>query len=118
MSAATWAEYCGRQLFNCHRGAFALEGATLAFGNDGYLDDKRSRQIVALFRRNLAELGIAELDFAVTRDGSTWAMVLGTDEHSLAFEVVWEAARNVYDDDTSIDWQRSIAATALGEGGR
>lgn len=48
------------------------------FSNMGNADNGRGRAVVSLFRQFLKEAGVAELAFATSRDGYSWAMVLDT----------------------------------------
>ena len=47
----------------------------VAFGNDGYATDARSKQEVEAVRRLLEYYGGRELEFATTNDGYSWGLV-------------------------------------------
>ena len=69
--------------FDEHNGAacFWKRGVFIAFGNDGYTQDEKSRGAVDLLRQRLDDLQITELGFGVdSSDGYTWAMLVQPEE--------------------------------------
>jgi len=68
-------------MFAAFRGAMPskVEGITVAFGNDGYEKDQRSKDEVATVRRFLTDIGINELGFATSLEDSSWAMLVWSD---------------------------------------
>lgn len=69
---------CHGEMMRFHRGATHWEhaGVTVVFGNDGYVENQRSRDDVLRVREYLAAMGIEELGFAVGEDGYSWAMLV------------------------------------------
>ena len=70
--------------FDEHNGAtcFWKRGVFIAFGNDGYSQDERSRSAVELLRQRLNDLQTIELGFGVdSSDGYTWAMFVWPEEY-------------------------------------
>jgi hypothetical protein len=49
------------------------------FGNENYPADPRAREMVAVLRHALADVGAQEAGFAVGDSGSSWVMLVGTD---------------------------------------
>jgi len=69
--------------FDEHNGAacFWKRGVFVAFGNDDYTQDEKSRGAVDLLRQRLDDLQITELGFGVdSSDGYTWTMLVEPEE--------------------------------------
>ncbi len=69
------AEYYQEFRQHAHRGAEAGDRRVIAFGNDGYQDDPRTREQVRLARHRAVGLGLVEEAFGTSADGYTWAVV-------------------------------------------
>src|SRR5262245_8395932 len=75
-SAKSAANYFHDFKFHYHRGVEDASHLLIAFGNDGYNVDERSRKEVELVRAAARKLGLIETDFATDdADGYTWALV-------------------------------------------
>jgi hypothetical protein len=78
--AVTTANYIAANLFEAHRGALLWHnGLVVAFGNDGYTQDKQMRQEVVHLREELTRTKLAptELGFGIdSKSGYSWAMIL------------------------------------------
>src|SRR5262245_26020670 len=82
------------------------------FGNDNYYHDPKARAVVERVRRRLPDAGAEEMGFAVSNDGSTWVLLVGTEGghyrtqmgktlqklllEAFLDDVVWEAWREIY----------------------
>jgi hypothetical protein len=108
MSAKTWADYCAREMHNCHRGAFSIDGTTVVFGNDGYGTDERSRLVLDLLRQDLDDLQLRELGFAASADGYTWAVLVEGDHAPELFSLVWEVAGIAYGREPAVQIYLSV----------
>jgi hypothetical protein len=77
------AAYAREFLPDVRRGALALRlplgvgYVAGAFGNDGYAEDSRARTEVAALRERLQQAGLEELSFGLSKDGHTWALLVG-----------------------------------------
>ena len=81
---------CHGEMMTFHRGAAHWEhaGVTVVFGNDGYVNNQRSRDDVVRVRGYLATMGIDELGFALGEDGYSWAMLVHSDDDEKLDDVV------------------------------
>jgi hypothetical protein len=79
---AAFALYARSKLAETQRGTMLIrctaDGSVLAgvYGNDNYRADSRSRQEATLVRQRLRDLSAAELGFALSPDGYTWAVLV------------------------------------------
>lgn len=80
------AQDCARcqhdEAFSAHRGVVEWGATYVIFGNDGFLQDHRTRAQVSILKQKLQDAGIAELGFGLdmrSEDeadrGYTWALV-------------------------------------------
>jgi hypothetical protein len=69
------ADVVHKEACEVHRAAFRCGDLIIAFGNDGYRIDERSRNEVVFFREWLASQGFVETGFATSYDGYSWAMM-------------------------------------------
>jgi hypothetical protein len=120
--AIRMADYVAEQMFEAHRGAmpWIQSGIAVAFGNDGYQQDKRTKQ-EAQFLRTYCELkGIPVLGFATTDDDYTWTMLIHHPDHKQFIPVLWAGwnrANGDSADDVFTYVQASIADRAMVESG-
>jgi hypothetical protein len=127
------ANYLHQEHFEAHRGAVLWEpGVVVIFGNDGYLQDERTRKEVEVVREKLRATNIKEIGFGTdtAEDGYTWALLVEVDEYQTEagqkfhrvmltgsfFDLVWDAWSIAYptddpqDDDDFKQAQKLIAA--------
>jgi hypothetical protein len=91
MNFASVAEYIHDELFEAHRGVIHLSrGDFLAFGNDGFATDDRTKCEVAAVRSRMAGRA-TEMGFATTASGYSWVMLLRLPE-----EHATEAGREAF----------------------
>jgi hypothetical protein len=126
-------------LFQIHRGAFPGSVTRLArlpefdgiiaFGNDGYATNERTKEAVDLLRRRLSDAGLKEVGFAVSPEGGfTWVIACQVPSNtsqdeaaSLVWAMVWESdavarSQNGRSDASfagMIDYQRQVATKSL-----
>ena len=73
------------RLFHHHRGAYADEGGGIVvFGNDGFVEDNRSRTEVAHVVGVCLQAGLTLEAFGVTSDGYSWALIVSCPSDELA----------------------------------
>ena len=90
--AAAMARYVADNMFEAHRGAmpWRQEKITVIFGNDGYGQDKRAKQEVALVREYLEEVGIRVLGFGTNPENNySWAMLVQSQACDDLNKLVW-----------------------------
>src|SRR5438552_222979 len=79
---AQFATYARSKLATNERGTLLIrctaDGTVLAgvYGNDNYRASSRARQEAYLVRQRLREMAAAELGFALSPDGYTWAVLV------------------------------------------
>ena len=81
--AASMAQYVSDSSFDIERGAILdyRAGVCVAFGNDGFAGDQRSKDEVHRVSDALNRLGIKILGFGTDpRDGYSWAMLIETSD--------------------------------------
>lgn len=100
--AAEAVEHYGAEMFQRHRGVDSWRGRLVAFGNDAYKEDSRTREQVRLLREEAAGAGLKEAGFAVSSDGYSWALLFRTrrghdDGEALnaALTAAWKKSRGI-----------------------
>jgi hypothetical protein len=63
----------------------------MAFGNDDYAGDTRSRREVQLLRQHVLAANIPILGFGLSDDSKTWLMILGTADGDLIRDLLGRA---------------------------
>ena len=97
--ATTMAKYVSDTSFDTERGAipYYRAGVFVAFGNDSYADDQRSKDEVYRLREALNRHGSKILGFGTDpRDGYTWAMLVETRDIEILHAFVrtcWHSSR-------------------------
>jgi hypothetical protein len=129
------ANYLHEQHFEAHRGAVLWKpGIVALFGNDGYLQDERTRNEVDIVRKKLQAARIKEIAFGTdsVEGGCTWALLFEVRGHEYQakvgrmfqrvmltnsfFDLVWDAWAAAYptddpqDDDDFREAQKLSAA--------
>jgi hypothetical protein len=129
------ANYLHEKHFELHRGAVLWEpGVVAIFGNDGYLQEERTRKEVDIVRKKLQAARLKEVAFGTdsVEGGYTWALLfevageeyqtqVGRKFHRVMltnsfFDLVWDAWSLAYptddpqDDDDFREAQRLSAA--------
>jgi len=125
------ANYLHEKHFELHRGAVLWEpGVVAIFGNDGYLQEERTRNEVDIVRKKLQDARLKEVGFGIdsVEGGYTWALLfevrgeeyqtkVGRKFHRVmlinwSFDLVWDAWSVAYptddpqDDDSFKEAQR------------
>jgi hypothetical protein len=86
MFATSLATYARKEMPTTPRGSLLIrlvgENTVIAgvFGNSNYLGDERARQEVALIRQRLKDAGVEVLQFGLSLDGYTWALLVRVDD--------------------------------------
>ena len=80
-AAIAAAEHVNQNLTHRHRGVLDCHDKLIVFGNDAYESDERSQEEVDLMKRELAELGLPVLEFGISQDGHSWAILVEIGEH-------------------------------------
>jgi hypothetical protein len=81
------AEHIARHMFPPHRGVievrnpFGGQPLIVAFGNDGYTQDERTRRYTDALVHELAEPGAWDVEFGTDDEGYTWALVVRLDHN-------------------------------------
>src|SRR4051794_28801004 len=92
--ATVAANFVGTFLMRQHRGVLDCGDALIVFGNDGYRNDRRSQEEVALLRNRLPALDLREAGFGVDDgDGYAWALVLDNYQRLDAINELEDAVR-------------------------
>jgi hypothetical protein len=92
MFATSLATYARKELNSQPRGSLLIrlvsEGTVIAgvYGNANYLADERAREEVALVRQRLKEAGIEVMQFGLSLDGYTWALLIRVDDRAFQTE--------------------------------
>jgi hypothetical protein len=92
MFATSLATYARKQFNTQPRGSLLIrlvgEGTVIAgvYGNANYLADERAREEVALVRQRLKEAGIEVMQFGLSLDGYTWALLIRVDDRAFETE--------------------------------
>lgn len=78
LKAQLLSEIISQELGEAHRGAFPYgdSGVVVVFGNDCFVADPRSQRSVDAVRDRVSQLDATEMNFAVSRDGVTWVLVV------------------------------------------
>jgi hypothetical protein len=131
MFASSLATYARKELASTPRGSLLIrlvgEDRFIAgiYGNANYVGDERARQEVALIRQRLKEAGVEVLQFGLSLDGSTWALLVAIDDqpyqtkagralhHELLKShldtVVQDVARTLYGEAAATeDWRQQV----------
>jgi hypothetical protein len=95
-------------------------GIRVFFGSDGFLQNALVREEVRILRQLLTLKGIEELGFGVdtnkTKPGTSWALVVRTDEDTMTLAAIINAAHAVaFYRDSDVSELRSLARQMLEE---
>jgi hypothetical protein len=86
MFATSLAMYARQQLATTPRGSLMIrmveEGRVVAgvFGNSNFIGDTRARLEAVMIRQRSQEAGLEPLEFGVSLDGYTWALLIRLDD--------------------------------------
>jgi hypothetical protein len=122
--ASRMADHVCAHMFSSHRGAMAGQypGTLVLFGNDGYAQDERTRELVERLGSAVTAGGLQVLGFGVNQpDSYSWALIIrcDADEWSLqvATALVWdEWSEGRPDHSAFMNAQTRIAIEAVDEG--
>jgi hypothetical protein len=84
------ANHISEHMFPPHRGVIEVRNpfggcrCLAAFGNDGYMQDTRTRQYADALLHEVAEQGLWDAELGVGSDGYTWAIVVPLDDDEAA----------------------------------
>jgi hypothetical protein len=84
------AEHIARHMFPPHRGVIEVRNPlgrqplVVAFGNDGYTQDERTRRYADALLHELAVQGRWDVELGVDGEGYTWAIVVPIDDDEAA----------------------------------
>jgi hypothetical protein len=126
------ADHIGREMFPPHRGVIEVRNpfggcrCLVAFGNDAYSQDERTRQYADALLVELAEQGMWDVELGIdSEQGYTWAIVVPLDDDEAAplFQAAIEdelyaqyrAARSLADDDGVVVLRKSICDREIAE---
>jgi hypothetical protein len=93
MFATSLATYARKQLTNTARGSLLIrmtgDDTVIGgvYGNSNYLSDSRARLEVDLVKQRLREAGLDVLQFGLSLDGYSWALLVKVDDGGCKTEV-------------------------------
>lgn len=126
MAQRNWSEfvsalalYARSKLTTVERGTLLIrcttDGSLIAavFGNDGYLRDNKSRREADMVRRRVKEMSVAELGFALSPDGHTWALLVAANQQPFHTDAArtfqMEMLRGMLEETVQGAWQAACA---------